>query len=271
MRPRLIKSILSCSATKQALGEAQVSGRVWALMSVALFCCSVPDETPHRQAHQAGRPAGQGLLTQAQLALLHQTPEPIAVSSQLGLTNQHAAQEMQQVIEAKQRQDPAGWQAFQSRAATVKLQLSRAEQQLESAAAAADAAAAAERIAGEPQRTGPSAEVRLQGRRGSYWCEHAATAPERTCLQLPGCTCAVDWGDMPAEASKLACVRLLLHLQHRTGQARPLPPGPSAAAAGAAGDKPEAPSPLAGQRTCRIVLISGFESFNTGLYRQARP
>ena len=42
-----------------------------------------------------------------------------------------------------------------------------------------------------------------------------------------------------------------------------LPPGDE-------GDDKEIASPLAGQQTCRIVLISGFESFNTGLYRQAR-
>ena len=61
----------------------------------------------------------------------------------------HGAQAMQALIEAKKRTDPAGWQQFQSRAASVKLQLSRAEQQLETAQAAANAAVAAERLQGE--------------------------------------------------------------------------------------------------------------------------
>ena len=37
------------------------------------------------------------------------------------------------------------------------------------------------------------------------------------------------------------------------------------------GGATEEASPLAGQSTCRIVLISGFESFNVNLYKQVLP
>ena len=136
-------------------------------------------------------------------------PLELATSAAFGQLGREQAEAMQALIEAKKKADPAGWQRFQSQAASIKLQLSRAEQQLEAGRGQVEAAAAADRLQGA----------------------HGLGHDRNSRVQVGSCSRPVH-------------------------------------AAGMDDGGEHVPSPISGQQTCHIVLLSGFESFNIGLYRQ---